>query len=537
MRRGEASSQKGFTMFVADKPSFTPERFSRRKCTEFDAYPTMLEYEHRYIKWIHRSAYEFFFGSTNNRLLSEFRTNDAELLQRAGESCINYFASAPSFVTAFMSANRVQKDSTIARRLKRLVEWASHWYNDHPTTASALLDKLLFVYARLDMDELWGAMTQKWYDPTTNDFNGRIAFWSKCARSGNWNYISSRLDLIINDTACDSIVANILALSMQVQFWVMKDGIFDFSHSYPPGGLDQFIDSLVKILQGVIGRPGNDTVAQTTRYICIHSTNHYPGTVSFFWEYHFTNASWRESLGHGSMYRMVMLRLAFILNRLPNHRLAPPANLRDTRAIIPASLVDMMEEADLYVAPELELNGGMYLQLSARACVAFYRSLIASETAGPPGSNSSNSKRTGEMNAIGSHVSASQFHRPVRLLCAPSLRSKSTYPVVHPSSLTETFKELESSQFFFIHPGPETSDQLLSLLDYRGRYNIRVRINRGTQQQREKLCEMLLQEIYSDQQGLDTGQQLIAAECVRTSLLDPDSAKAWSQAPEEFETD
>ncbi|KAI0552480.1 hypothetical protein F4679DRAFT_581385 [Xylaria curta] len=457
--------------FVSNQPKFTFnfERLNRRKCDEAEPYPTMLKYEYQHMTWVHRSAYEYL----TSRQLVEFSIHEDRLRQLV-EAAIGYAVAAPSF--------EFREGTLMARWLERLFLFIQSVYKEYPTMASDLLDRLYSVYKQCDPDELHGTLSRLYFR-TWN--NGEIAFWSDCAIYRCWPYMYSRMDCILKDAALDSLLAHLLACSMYAT-------CFDYDSQRHA----KFVDSFAEHLHNrIIQKFKIGGIAQATKFRYISKEDTSNQESRFFWGLSFGHAAWNEPVTDESttaIFRLVLSRLVSIIvcafrNSLSGY-CAPP--------YMPASLPALIDATDLYVAPDIALKH-ICIHISGKAWI----------TADfPPGE----SRSTG---ILGSVI---QVNKAIRILCVPTSKCLGTWELDNTESVC--------SQPISLQPSATTSGQLLSIVSYRRvcRYEATFYILPDSQQQREEVCNRLIQEIISPEQGLSEEQQRIAIACVRAGLLDPD---------------
>ncbi|KAI1275444.1 hypothetical protein F5Y07DRAFT_389906 [Xylaria sp. FL0933] len=133
---------------LSNQLGFMPDSktLNRRICLENEPYPFMLDYEDRYMKWIHRSAFEF-LSNPNQSPIFKSSWSDEQLLQHIGNSWINYIIDAPAFIGDFPQTVSSDTAFSMRSRLRKLSTFIGEWYDDYPTLASTLLDSLCSVYA------------------------------------------------------------------------------------------------------------------------------------------------------------------------------------------------------------------------------------------------------------------------------------------------------------------------------------------------------------------------------------------------------
>ncbi|TRX89796.1 hypothetical protein FHL15_009386 [Xylaria flabelliformis] len=477
------------TKFINNKPHFmlvADSLLDRCRCAKDEAYPAMLEYEKRSTRWIHRSAFEFF--SNLSEKIPSFKPvlSREALFRKISASYISYLSAAPSC----MVDELLTDETLMVLRLRTCLRFVSKWYNEYPTTASVLLDNMFSLYTRLEKDELWGAETQEWFDPDTDDFTAEIAFWSECVATENWPYISSRIGCISKRTAGSLVVAHLMAMSMD----------------YMQERFDSLAETLLRL---TLQRLEVGGVGQTPTYKCIASAAHYDSySTAPLLGGCFICASWREVVLDTPV--SIMSRLIHIISRPLFYRESPRFDINFSlfSKKLPEPFLTLIEITHLYVAPNLKLKR-MSVQISAHAWARFRYSLLEREY------DRSNDR-------IEKLISAIQVPRGVKLLCVPSFKKRPS-PITHFFTGWEQVVELKDSQFVSFHPSTATSSQLLSLFKcFLSTPDPEFHMTPDSYKKREEVCDLLLQEIKSAKLGLDGSQQLVAAACIQAGLLDPD---------------
>ncbi|KAI1823016.1 hypothetical protein F4861DRAFT_540414 [Xylaria intraflava] len=513
--------------FVSSQPHFMwkPDNLnvSRLKCPANKPYPLMLNYENRQMKWIHRSAFEFFNQDTKNPLL-ECSSSHGELLQRICESCISYSIDAPSYVPC-VAKQRPGVLPPVVFRLICLVDAISWQYDDHhPTTATALLDSVYSVFSQIHPDEFSTAEHLVYPRLDTGMHPATFLFWSQCSLSHKlWPYTLSRMTRILSETRCDDLIVRILLaglLHVRIGYHV------------PVAALDfgSFLENFVEILyQNMFRVFETGGPAQTTRCVRFRPNRSIP---AYRWLRQFVAlpmvcVTWKEPLTDRSMAATLSLLLIIIVFVVRSSSRANHLRYAVKGSIPLASLIDI---TDLYVAPNLGLDH-IHIQISAKAFMAGFAG-----------------REDRYKGTIGSCVSAAAHHPTVRILCrSPSLETEK--PIAEkdaPSfaslgdALNCSVTELEFSRLISVQLSAATSDKLLDLFGYDRGNDEYVDVEpvfgiiKNRERQRKDVCEMLLQEIRLVEQGLDESQQLIAADCIRADLLDLDvNETIWIDLPED----
>ncbi|KAI8955415.1 hypothetical protein F4801DRAFT_326808 [Xylaria longipes] len=323
--------------YVSNQPRFTlgAEGLDRRRCPENEPYPVMLNYENRRIKWMHRSAFEFLSNLRKENSPFELSLNREELLSHIGNSYIRYIVAAPSFFD-YIQRYEFTTSSSATERDKSLFNFVSSWYSRYPTAASGLLDKLYGVYARYDLDELHGAKHRTSFNPNTTIYTGGLAFWIGCTDSEFEPYILSRMKHILEDPACDTIIAHLLTESL--------DRFYLHSIDLDSGSLPRFIDSLSGLLlQRMVQRLEIGGIAQTTKYKCIGRDKKGCSIKPhhFFLGKVFTCATWKELVTGATT--AIMTRLIYILGLF----FVWSVSTAQTLLPMPESLSTLMDITDL----------------------------------------------------------------------------------------------------------------------------------------------------------------------------------------------
>ncbi|KAI1348045.1 hypothetical protein F5Y01DRAFT_328896 [Xylaria sp. FL0043] len=454
----------------------------RRVCPDNEPYPVLLDYEDRYMKWIHRSAFEFLSDPNRNPIFKS-SWSDEQLLQHIGNSWINYIIYAPTYAGAKLVP-------LMRLRLETLFTFIRDWYNDYPTMASTLLDRLCSLYAQVCVDELWGVTEFEW---STTVPVGKFIFWKAIALLPKlYPYILSRMECISKEPDCDWLFADIFAsfASLTSNFLPTR-----LSASISNGFFAKFENTLADtLLQCTFHRFEGQRSFRASEYQCI------------LWDGHRMNcATWRKPTAGD--YIIVMMRLVYILQCYTDGGI-------DHDSFLPTSLCTLMGMADLYISPALGLDR-VHLQLSAKLWSDIMYSFREA---------TARKRRDGNMRA----TTATEIDGAVRVLCVPSLKrgkavSAARCQSAHGGDITLTCwsrpTELRFSEFIVLRPSTATSYQLLSLIRHQI-FQRKVRL--CIIPDRQKLCkvsEMLLKDIKSAEQGLDGGQRLIAAACVRAGFL------------------
>ncbi|KAI1748636.1 hypothetical protein F4782DRAFT_346930 [Xylaria castorea] len=208
-RNNKPEWERVTTKFINNKPRFTlvTDGLDRRRCAESEPYPAMLKYETRSMRWIHRSAFEFFSNLSEKIPSFGSGLSREALLQKISESYISYLLAAPSYIVDNIR-------SLMKARLAECLAFISMWYDNYPKMASAFLDNLLSFCIQFEMEELPVTITGESFHLDPDDFTTETAFWLECASTGNWSYISSRIGYISKLTDGSSLIAHLLAMSI-----------------------------------------------------------------------------------------------------------------------------------------------------------------------------------------------------------------------------------------------------------------------------------------------------------------------------------
>lgn len=365
--------------FVNDQPCFkahfTPkvQRLSRRRCGKNDPYPVMLDYEQKYMGWIHRSAFEFFTVlDEKSAVLYKSSLRREELLGRISDGLISYIEAAPKFDYPPRSMCNFSTPCVAA---------VSLWHDDNPAISSALLDKLYSTHLQLDPDEFDSSAII--VDIDSEIHAGEIIFWIECAFANLWSYILSRISHILKETTSDSVIVNLLASLMT------QAAGFDITD------IDSFTRLVVSLAEIVLQRMTKayqvGDAMQTSGSTCFRRIIPLKGLLGR--EVCFDRASWREPVSGGST--TIMAGLVYIL-----HLYIGVKWNASPRPELPGFLITLMEVTDLYAAPPLNLQK-IHVQISAKDWTKF-------------------SDRSTTKGTIGNYVSAASLDRPIRIMCTPS---------------------------------------------------------------------------------------------------------------------
>ncbi|KAI0509599.1 hypothetical protein F5B22DRAFT_616171 [Xylaria bambusicola] len=472
--------------FATTHPRFMwiPDISNRRICSKDEPYLAMSYSECKKLKWIHRSAFEFLSNLDSSPLL-EYSWSPEALFRQIGEAHITYAITAPSYVTD-------TKSSLLHDLLTPTMIFLGAYYDDYPTIASSLLDTLCTVCTQLDNNEFQGTEQRQFLAPDAITPAGKYWFWIQCVESPKLQpYALSRLNFIFTGSTCESLVAHILWRTL-------------YTFRSPDYLVNTLSTQLVNSLADVLSRSimeghevGGFSEAAEYNSIIIEKfpRNDAPVIIR-----NFNSATWKESIKNRCMLD-IMKRLMKIVD---DHTLF-------YNRLVPISLLTLMDFMGLYVSPTIWLNK-IRIQISAKAWTMLWSAI---------------DYRTIETGTIGRHISATEVDGAVQILCWPSHTSTQNVSrrfnddYVHLSEV----KELQVTDFICLRPSAATSDRVLSLLGYRfyaNQYKFEFGILPDTQKLLE-VTDMLLQEIKSDEQGLDGGQQLLAAACVKAGLLNIDS--------------
>ncbi|KAJ8131506.1 hypothetical protein O1611_g2118 [Lasiodiplodia mahajangana] len=477
--------------FASDQLDFTSEfaSLNRHRCGQNVPYPTIFVYEGQHIAWIHRSAFEFL---SNQKIVPvEFGSSSEGVFRQISEGWMRFIRAAPSVDYQ----NTLPKVISTSYRLSRLFSFIRKRYKIYPKTGSALLDKLHSIYEHGDPYELRSYDTGPWAPSDIHESTGETEFWSECAKHGLVSYIYSRVDHILEGTDREPVIARLL-------FHLLWRWRADSDYEYTgTGNFTSLVNNLADgLYKCTIQRLNIGGAAQSPRWKCIAP---YETRISSIFPQPrvtptFSCATWKEPAVGGSLGTIV--DLLNIVSIIQYH--SRPHPLRGS-----TTFSTLMDATGLYVALKLGLRR-VYIQLSGKAYMAAGITLDKLE------------------GVLGSCVRAAEFDGAVRILCAPWLKTQEDW---------RPDPELGYPQFVTLQPSNTTSDQLLNLIHYRVARldDIGFNMIQNMRQHREKVCENLIREIKSAEQGLDGGQQLIAAACVKAGFLYSDDEYTYNDTPEE----
>lgn len=142
------------------------------------SYPQCLHYESRHPSWAHRSAFEFMNDSRTIKNLRLPSLSFNNVLQDLFQASSSYIEAAPSF--------RQEKSRTSVRILSLLLDCRDIW-PAFPSIAAATADRIRDSLCGMSRSELDAGKLN------SNRFSNRDTFWIFCAQSGLWNYVAARL--------------------------------------------------------------------------------------------------------------------------------------------------------------------------------------------------------------------------------------------------------------------------------------------------------------------------------------------------------
>ncbi|KAK5630520.1 hypothetical protein RRF57_006235 [Xylaria bambusicola] len=503
---------------ISRQPRFTigAEGLDRVRCPDDEPFPTMLNYEARYMGWIHKSAFEFISQvGSETALPIELSLSLEELHQRIGNSIINYIVAAPSDAEPPRFSDTAWRPLAVDR-FEPLFFLAINYYDAYPKAFSNVLDRLYHLCAKYNLNEIYTlGRTYRWDLSDYHQITGTSKFWIELPRLKS--YVLSQFHRILGDPACDIIIA----IHIDDSFISFYLGSLIKNSEVSSPLLEVLSENL---LQRTLQRLENSGTTKAVKYRCIGMKRTSPSSSPVdFWK-GLSCATWKKQDAEVPMViiRVLISTLGCVLQGIATHSNLP--------VLMPQPLSRLMRITDLYVGLEIPLTH-LFIQLSAEALVVAMRSLADTRKTG----------YTKETGLLGNHVSANEVPGAVHILCIPL---KSQMLGVSRNEIQrevgwqgdwnqrwDSYVELDASEFIRLRPNPVTSDDLLALVAYTRpilfqlsliSYGVyRFEIAPGTKQLREQVCEMLLQDVKSPEQGLDRDQQRIAAECVRAGLLNP----------------
>jgi hypothetical protein len=482
--------------FVNDQPQLTlgsetlchRRRAYQEEPFRNDPYPSVLRYDEQHMRWVHRSAHEYL--SAHELLRVKFSDLDS-ILQRLIDACIRYAAAAPTCARLEMGW-----------RLAMAFDFIGELDNgDDPTRTYGILDKLYSFYAKCGVTEISIPYRYRhdgrWW--RRGEFVGRYVFWDECVSHRCWSYLYAQVDRVLADMDSNSSLAGLVA-------WSVSAGDHPLGSSFYPENPNrsdyaQFNNRLAERLYESEIEKYNVSRAKRTRlrFITPDGSFRLRKGAGMKWWRSFNCASLEEPASSECLIVMShLLEMLYLLILFSFSTTSQPYLRRDTEfadyyRIMPVSLPLLMEAADLYVAPRLKLKR-LCILLSAK-----------SWTAGGKRWNESEGR-------LGDYLSVPWRDKALRILCLPRLEH-----------LSELGTELTKARFTTLEPSTGASKLLLSLIRVENTMGVMTdfEIAPGTRQQREEICEMLIQEIQSGEQRLAKDQQETAITCIKVGLLDP----------------
>ncbi|KAI1487116.1 hypothetical protein F5X96DRAFT_174681 [Biscogniauxia mediterranea] len=159
----------------------------RIKLEDPGPYPTVLSYECKFISWVHRSAYDFIHSP---EVVAKFHLlpvpSCASIILQLVEGALKYFVAAPSY-----RKRRYMHWTVTVHRLRCILEALNVLSEICPAAALVATDRVHALVLRMDSHEF------------SHDYLGYVGlaisneqFWFECAMISNWHYMFNRIHII-----------------------------------------------------------------------------------------------------------------------------------------------------------------------------------------------------------------------------------------------------------------------------------------------------------------------------------------------------
>ncbi|KAI1633718.1 hypothetical protein F4809DRAFT_622208 [Biscogniauxia mediterranea] len=157
----------------------------RIKLEDPGPFPTVLSYESRFVGWVHRSAYDFIHSP---EIAAKFHLlpvpSCASIILQLVEGALKYFVAAPSY------HERGYIHSTVFR-MRQILEALNVLSEICPAAALVATDRVRALVLRMDSHE---------FSHEYPDYVGLVTsneqFWFQCAMTSSWNYMFNRIHII-----------------------------------------------------------------------------------------------------------------------------------------------------------------------------------------------------------------------------------------------------------------------------------------------------------------------------------------------------
>ena len=455
----------------------------RRECHRHEPYPTILQYEHRGMNWVHRSASEFIFDSDVPALFDQTRVDVNEVRKRILQGALKYLAIAPSC----LPRNHQSELTWTEERMNEVTSFLSRVYDDNPTAASEILDELYSLVSQLSLKEFGVYRLQRRYPLPHDRQTVTVAFWECCVEAFLWNYILSRTDMLLEDPAGDDFLAPL-----------MSRCIDSFAAKEP---LEPILTTLLNIISTKY-RSGERLMHSEERHLQFCVSDEVVGFsdqlcgISTTTSLHQTDAEVEFDLLNAKTIAKACFAWAV--------RASFPSVDADRNYIF-SSLEKLLEPADVYFGIDV---GAVrwHLQMSPRLWWIFVQC------------TRSEARYDRLVQELAEHIEVRR--RSLRIVCQMPVKD-----FVQPTALV-LGGAFEVSRLVIIEPRPASQAKLITLLFQRTETDgVQVTITPlrteflaprcGRLEELNNCCEMIIDDIWANEQGLDGTQQLYALASIR----------------------
>ncbi|KAI0477938.1 hypothetical protein GGR56DRAFT_639418 [Xylariaceae sp. FL0804] len=485
----------------------------RRECEQERPFPEILWYEWRYVRWVHRSAYDFILETQSHLVGDDADTERA--LERLCAGYTKYMRAAPSYLleTTSLTSTRFSDASYLAKL----------YLDDYPETISTALDNIRLNMEQLDRKELSydknGPIPVMNVDSTADrvdikfqetmeppSLDGTRVFWYLCAKQGLCTYILSRLDIILD---CDDPTLWLFVFLI----FLRETRIQRLRGTM----LSRLAKVLIPALRHKIEERLDAELSDSVKSSYLYTTNKYPsaftGTSALTGILSVLHVPQKRT--RGSVLSRQFLGTAVLALWKLNEVLAHlDAERRSILAGTPylQLLLNHLTASDTYIGFGMRIP---LIDLQVTAEIWWKIQTYLTDT----------SILFGRL-----LTAVTEYSRPLRVLFAPWKKHRD-YSWDYGSPNTRG--GLVEGTCVAVHPSPATTQLFISFLgsvalklprnpDGEARLSDRPKGLVGPalpactfQSKLEELCELLLEDIKDEAQGLDVVQQLSAASCVQ----------------------
>ncbi|KAI1329669.1 hypothetical protein F5Y16DRAFT_364976 [Xylariaceae sp. FL0255] len=553
--------------FITSFPYSSSLKPTRSICTGSASYSSdLVRYERRKMSWIHRSAFEFFFGSDRRGVatLPKLNISHEEILERIGRGIIDLLSISPSSIQdqwTFESQTGLGfVKCSWYYHIKEIVRWIGNWQDDYPCTASKLLDKLSSdmnailslensvaihksrldsipdsIKSRAGTCTLMGCLSESYYlfagidkerDYTPDYYETHSISFD----------IQSKLKLISKSEASDFLLLQLLIFLVEEfcnnscpdtfngRIW------WDPTDICPYPSLETIIPNFHLVFNEVRKRifsiHNHTSSATSYRTRCIlHKECSGSTRPSYLIG---RCVSWKECTysEHESLNWPAIIPMSRIVKRtwhcgsLTTHTPKDEKSARFRRWDTEVATPVLNLTSSIGMCLGLWRCGRLIFQVSPKVWWNFKGQLELPSTKDPYKSD-----LTPIVTCLEDYSALTENPDAIiRIVCVPTLMKESRV-------IKESYpEELDYSTSVILEPCTAAWKHILSLfaLVRRDRRLPSCCIGRS-RERRDEVLAMVLRDIRCARQGLSSSQQLLAAACFKTAWLDPEISEDWHQ--------